>query len=200
MIIPMLHKYSSCQRKGKKKKQKTGSMCFRPRINIYTKSVLCENKQVELWWLIENRMIRKNGPLDKREWARSIDRKVQTKEPLYSLDFWSAHTREEQHSMTRIVGDERELIPLVLVFFSPTVQFNCCHFLIGERGKYVKRGCSTSRASISTLSRVNFGNCRYSITVGWGGRATGTRPTHPPHPAFFNRNECVYSSKADRDE
>jgi hypothetical protein len=61
MIIPMLYKYSSCQRKGKNQ----GSMRFRPRINIYTKSVLCETKQEELWWLIEKRMIRKNGPLDK---------------------------------------------------------------------------------------------------------------------------------------
>jgi hypothetical protein len=134
------------------------------------------------WWLIEKRMIRKNGPLDKREWARRIDRKVQTKEPLYSLDFWSVHTREELrefvYNNTRWHGSSamKELIPLVLVF-SCTVQLLSLPYW-GDIYICIKRGC-TSRASISTLSRVNFGNCRYSITVGWGGRATGTRPTHP---------------------
>jgi hypothetical protein len=47
---------------------------------------------------------------------------------------------------------------------------------------------------LSTLSRVNFGNCRYSITVGWGGRATGTRPP-PPHPAILIATSVSIAAK-----
>lgn len=182
----MPYKYSSCQRKGKKKHRIDDvsglESTFTP------PSLFCVKINKTNWWLIEKRMIRKKWTTRQKRMRTKHRQKSPDKRASLSLFSWFLISAQEKNctslcittlAMTRIVGDERAHPSRLYILFSYyTVQLLSLPYW-GERYRCVKRGCSTSRASISTLSRVNFGNCRYSITVGWGGRATGTRPTSP---------------------